>query len=334
MSTSRLLVSAWRSTSFTRRAMLINKHNLLTNSNDYLQSRHVMPIHIVPSLQQRLFTSHGLFMTTVDEDVAETTKTLESTWNVSGLKKEVQRVLLRTHKKVGKAVQRVQKAQEEVDRLTSSDASLQELEACPDLDMLQVELSDLQKRLDQLNQLESLLKAEKGGTRVLSPETAGLALDLGVDDSPPVVEPRGPKKPKGPRERESSRLPYRRYFSFGNVEIRVGKKAEDNDALSLVHRDDSDGWMHAAGCPGSHVVIRSQSASEEVLLDAAALAARHSKCVGNVIPVSLTQCRHLRKPAGAKAGLLQLIGPVRTIKVDMKKAQERLDRLDQTVLVN
>jgi predicted ribosome quality control (RQC) complex YloA/Tae2 family protein len=134
------------------------------------------------------------------------------------------------------------------------------------------------------------------------------------------------------------RKPYRRYFSFGNVEIRVGKQAEDNDELttSPKHRDGADWWMHAAGCPGSHVVIRShaEQLEEEVVQDAAALAARQSKCNTAVIKVSLTRCRDITKPPGAKAGLVMLTGKVRSVIVNMKEAEKRLERLDGTVLVN
>jgi hypothetical protein len=92
----------------------------------------------------------------------------------------------------------------------------------------------------------------------------------------------------------------------------------------------------ASGCPGSHVVIRCHDASLDpaVVDDAAALAARQSKCTGNVIKVSLTRARDIKKPPGAKAGLVQLTGSVRTVVVDMKKAQVRLDRLDKTMLMN
>ena len=94
--------------------------------------------------------------------------------------------------------------------------------------------------------------------------------------------------------------------------------------------------VSASGCPGSHVVIRSHDSQldSEVEQDAAALAARQSKCTGNVIKVSLTRARDVKKPPGAKAGLVQLTGSVKTVSVNMKKAQERLDRLDKTVLIN
>lgn len=50
--------------------------------------------------------------------------------------------------------------------------------------------------------------------------------------------------------------------------------------------------------------------------------------------VSLTRCRDVKKPPGAKAGLVQLTGSVRTVSVNMKEAESRLERLDKTVKVN
>ena len=112
----------------------------------------------------------------------------------------------------------------------------------------------------------------------------------------------------------------------------------DNDELSLnpEHRAGSDWWMHASGCPGSHVVIRcsDENVADEVVQDAAALAARQSKCNGSTIKVSMTRCRDVKKPPGAKAGLVQLTGSVRTVVVHMKEAEKRLDRLDKTEVIN
>ena len=90
--------------------------------------------------------------------------------------------------------------------------------------------------------------------------------------------------------------------------------------------------MHAAGCPGSHVVIRchDEELDKEVVKDAAALAARQSKCQGNIVKVSLTRWRDVKKPPGAKPGLVQLVGKVQTVVVNMKEAQKRLERLDGT----
>lgn len=266
----------------------------------------------------------------------------ERTWNVGGLQKEVSRLTVRCHKKIGKARQRLDKANEEVERLTSDpNASLEDLEKCPNVEALEAELQELQIRLTDLNKLEVLLGDVKGkGKNVILPEhVADLAIQLEIDDEPTMQDTtKVTKKEKGPRNMQSFRLPYRRFYTKNKTEIRVGKQAEDNDELTLSpeHRDSADWWMHASGCPGSHVVIRShdQNLDNEVILDAAALAARQSKCTGNVIKVSMTRARDIKKPPGAKAGLVQLTGQVRTITVNMKEAQERLDRLDATVLVN
>jgi hypothetical protein len=290
--------------------------------------------------------SFSLLMTAIDDadmdDSIHQGKTLESSWNIPSLKKELARMILRSHKKIGKASQKLRKAKETLDRLTdeSSQASLEELEQYPNVEAFELEMTELQARLEGLNALDELLKAHPKKEAVFLPEeTARLAIDLGVNDKPPPTPVRGPgRSAKGPRVEEKSRIPYRRYFSFQNIEIRVGKRATDNDELSLspLHRDGRDWWMHASGCPGSHVVIRShdESLPEEVVQDAASLAALQSKCQGGVLKVSLTRCRDVKKPPGAVAGLVSLTGKVRTISVNRKEAEKRFERLEKTVLIN
>ncbi|KAG7369956.1 DUF814 RNA-binding domain protein [Nitzschia inconspicua] len=284
-------------------------------------------------------TSENINATTLDTN--DDTLLPKTTWNLSGLRKEVSRATVRCHKKIGKASQRLQAANDQVDRLTSKDdATLDELEACPNLDALQKDVVELQTRLKQLNQLEVLLQDVKGKGNVQLPEhIAQLAVELQVDDQPTQQPERGPpKKDKGPKTMTSFRLPYRRFYTENKTEIRVGKQANDNDELSLSpeHRDSLDWWMHASGCPGSHVIIRchDQQLDDNVVMDAAALAARQSKCHGSVIKVSMVRARDVKKPPGAKPGLVQLTGSVRTVTVNMKEAKARLERLDKTVLIN
>lgn len=225
-----------------------------------------------------------------DDEQVDSVKTIKSTWNIGGLKKEVARMVFRSQKKIGKAATRLENARTTMKKLLEDeDASYEDLEKCPDVDALEMELEELQRRLVGLNELEQAIKSiKKNGEAVLDEDVATLALDLGVSDEPPKRAPRGPKKRKGPRL-EPKRRPYRRYYTLNKTEIRVGKQAEDNDVLSLSpeHRDGSDYWMHASGCAGSHVVIRcgDQNLDEEVIKDAAALAARQSKCHGATIKV-------------------------------------------------
>eukprot|EP00934_Nitzschia_sp_Nitz4_P003331 Nitzschia sp. Nitz4//scaffold222_size33694//28809//29941//NITZ4_007866-RA/size33694-augustus-gene-0.16-mRNA-1//1//CDS//3329542603//3321//frame0 len=257
----------------------------------------------------------------LDEDQPSTAETPSSrTWDLKGLQKQVSKHTVRCHKKIGKLHQ------------NATETSDNE------------ELSTVQERLRSLNQLEVLLADWKGRRHsnvTLPPHMEDLVLALNLSDEPNHRHKESTSKKsrnKGPKKMKAFRRPYRRYYTEDNIEIRVGKQAHDNDALTLSseHRDDSNWWMHAAGCPGSHVIIRtsSPSLSSEVIQDAAALAARQSKCSGSVINVSLTRAGDIIKPPGAHPGTVQLIGNVKTIKVNMKQAQERLGRLDATVLVN
>ena len=174
-----------------------------------------------------------------------------------------------------------------------------------------------------------------------------LANSLGVRDAPPPRQPRGPKKKKGPSS-TAPRLPYNAFATESGVEIRVGRRASDNDLLSCDsrYRDGPDWWLHAAGCPGSHVVIRSHddnlpSNDADAVRDAACLAALFSKAIAKPPPgreheasgrasVSLTRARHVSKPPGAKPGLVALKGDVTTIRVDLGAEGKRLKRLMAT----
>jgi predicted ribosome quality control (RQC) complex YloA/Tae2 family protein len=65
------------------------------------------------------------------------------------------------------------------------------------------------------------------------------------------------------------------------------------------------------------------------------LAALKSKCIGqSVIKVSMTRCRNVSKPPGAKPGLVQLNGDVRTITLKKDEVMKRTERLEETVIVN
>jgi hypothetical protein len=168
---------------------------------------------------------HSILMAAVDEDEAvDSLKTLDSTWNIPGLKKEVTRFILRSHKKIAKASTRLTNAQEFVEKLTSDDddyaATVEELETCPNVDALEFELKELRTRLQKLNELEHLLNSETKKRAVLSKQAASLALELGVNDEPPKRPLRVPKKKKGPRQ-EAPRKPYKRYYTINKTEIRV-----------------------------------------------------------------------------------------------------------------
>ena len=115
---------------------------------------------------------------------------------------------------------------------------------------------------------------------------------------PPAARTGRPKPPQ--------RVPYRVFHGQAGQKILVGKGASDNDTLTLTIARPHDHWLHVRGVPGSHVVVpleRKASIGQELLLDAAHLAAHFSKQRGEpTIEIAHTERRFVRKPRGAPAG--------------------------------
>ncbi|MEJ2337324.1 MAG: NFACT RNA binding domain-containing protein [Gemmatimonadales bacterium] len=103
------------------------------------------------------------------------------------------------------------------------------------------------------------------------------------------------------------RLPYHRFRSAGGLEIRVGRSAKDNDALTFHHSAPDDIWLHARQVPGAHVILRwnlrDQNPPVRDVADAAVLAALHSEARhSGVVAVDWTRRKYVRKPRKAGSG--------------------------------
>ncbi len=89
--------------------------------------------------------------------------------------------------------------------------------------------------------------------------------------------------------------------------VLVGRNNRQNDELTLRTADDGDMWFHTKNIPGSHVIVfcDGEELSDETVLFAAELAARHSKAAGSSsVPVDYTRVKYVKKPAGAKPGMV------------------------------
>lgn len=101
----------------------------------------------------------------------------------------------------------------------------------------------------------------------------------------------------------------RRYASSEGFEVLCGKSGAGNDLIVKKHARGEDLWFHAANVPGSHVLIkvagRGKELTRKTIEEAAALAAWHSKSRGAMkVEVTYTEARNVKKPRGAKPGLV------------------------------
>ena len=114
---------------------------------------------------------------------------------------------------------------------------------------------------------------------------------------------------KSKRSASPAKLPLSKPYSFRSrdgVEILVGKNNRQNDKLTLSTADPSDIWLHVKDAHGSHVIIRNGGKlTDTALYDAAMLAAYYSKARGSAtVPVDYTEARYVKKPSGAKPGMV------------------------------
>ncbi len=95
------------------------------------------------------------------------------------------------------------------------------------------------------------------------------------------------------------------YISTDGDTIYVGKNNKQNEFLTNKFSRRDDIWLHTKDIPGSHVVIRNSSPSENTIHEAALLAAFYSKAKNSSrVPVDYTAIRHVKKPNGAKPGFV------------------------------
>jgi predicted ribosome quality control (RQC) complex YloA/Tae2 family protein len=104
--------------------------------------------------------------------------------------------------------------------------------------------------------------------------------------------------------------PYRA-INAGGFEILVGKGDTQNDQLTFRVAEPHDFWLHVAGTPGSHVIVRNPDRlpelPREVAVRAAELAAWHSRARNaGKVEVHLCRAADVSKPRGFAPGEVRL----------------------------
>ncbi len=112
------------------------------------------------------------------------------------------------------------------------------------------------------------------------------------------------------------------FRSSDGFDIYVGKNNHQNDLLTLKMASTNDLWLHTKNIPGSHVIIKKLQSEipETTIVEAAMLASYHSKAVSSSnVPVDYTQVKNVKKPGGAKPGMV-IYNSFRTVNVTPDKS--------------
>ncbi len=111
---------------------------------------------------------------------------------------------------------------------------------------------------------------------------------------------------KGRKAKPVTAPPYH-YRTSDGFDVFAGKNNLQNDLLTLKTAFKSDIWFHTQKIHGSHVilVVDGKTPTELAMTEAAKIAAYHSKGRDSaMVPVDYSEVRNIKKPAGAKPGMV------------------------------
>lgn len=98
------------------------------------------------------------------------------------------------------------------------------------------------------------------------------------------------------------------FVSSDGYDIYVGKNNKQNDYVTLKLSRPTDIWMHTKEIHGSHVLVKTDDAMtvpDRTYEEAGMLAAYYSKGRGSAsVPVDYTEVYNVKKPSGAKPGMV------------------------------
>ena len=97
-------------------------------------------------------------------------------------------------------------------------------------------------------------------------------------------------------------------YTIGTYQLLVGRNNKENDYLTLKYASKNDIWFHTKDIHGSHAILKLNSndiPNEDVLIRCAEIAALHSKAKNSSnVPVDYCEVRFVKKPNGAKPGMV------------------------------
>ena len=162
-------------------------------------------------------------------------------------------------------------------------------------EMLTIQIEKGEKELEYLNSvLENIALAE--GEKDLQ-EIRQELTETGYLRRPKTAAKRAKKVSGKPMEFRSS----------SGLRISVGKNNSQNDLLTTKLAYKSDIWLHTQKIHGSHVILwlEGGEADAQSLTEAAQLAAWFSQARdGSKVPVDYTPVKYVKKPAGARPGMV------------------------------
>lgn len=97
------------------------------------------------------------------------------------------------------------------------------------------------------------------------------------------------------------------YHLREDIRVLVGRNNYQNDRLTLKTAPKNSLWFHVKDMPGAHTILIAdkKNIDDDILIKSAKIAAYHSKAQNSAnVPVDFTLVKNVKKPSGAKPGMV------------------------------
>lgn len=122
-----------------------------------------------------------------------------------------------------------------------------------------------------------------------------------------LKRPKAERTGKNAANQKPDKLPPLRFRSSDGFLIVTGRNNLQNDRLTLKEANGADLWFHTQKIPGSHTIVftEGKTVPARTIEQACVIAATHSQARASAkVPVDFTQARNVKKPGGAKPGMV------------------------------
>lgn len=170
---------------------------------------------------------------------------------------------------------------------------------------------DYKKSCSAVQSLGALIESDKQEIDYLESVSESLSRCKSLSDIAEIREELSQggytKQASSKRTRKKAQPQFSEYKSKEGYRILVGRNNVQNDYITTQIAAKGDMWFHTKNIHGSHVVVLcgGEPLSDETIALAACLAAKNSKAAASSnVPVDYTPIKYVKKPAGAKAGMV------------------------------
>ena len=177
-----------------------------------------------------------------------------------------------------------------------------------------LEIVTIQKKetLEDINYIESIIYELEASSTIEDVEEIYEEISSSNIFKTSLSKKTNNKKTKAKKQKNLTKNKFSKFnpikYTLDGYTIYVGRNNIENDILTTKFAKYNDIWFHTKDIHGSHVILKvkpNEKITDEIIYEAAKLAAKHSKAkLSSNIPVDYCTISNVKKPNGSKPGMV------------------------------